>query len=239
MDMMFKNKVKRKVKFRKKLKLWRFRESELKEEFSEGVSKKCDGNEDWRGLKRKFLDVASEVCGYTKGKPRHSETWWWNKDVVVAVCRKRELCRNEKDRKIYCDAKKDAKRVVYMAMDQKAREAVEKVDSCRDGRELIRIAKQRVGEKKDVVGVTCLKDESGAVKVSVVDRKKIWKEHMEKLMNFENEWSDSIDASKVEGAVRRIEVEELRCAMNRMKIGTATGPSGVAIELFNLVGISV
>ena len=57
-----------------------------------------------------------------------------------------------------CDAKKDAKRVVHMAMDQKAREAVEKVDSCRDGRELFRIAKQRVGEKKDAVGVSCLKD---------------------------------------------------------------------------------
>ena len=62
-------------------------------------------------------------------------------------------------------------------MDQKAREAVEKVDSCRDGCELFRISKQQVGEKKDVVGVSCLKDESGAVKVSVDNQKKIWKEH--------------------------------------------------------------
>ena len=37
--------------------------------------------------------------------------------------------------KKYCEAKKDGKRVVYMAMDQKAREAGERVDSCRDGRE--------------------------------------------------------------------------------------------------------
>ena len=29
---------------------------------------------------------------------------------------------------------------------------------------------------------------------------------MEKFTNVENEWSDNIDASKVEGAVRRIEV---------------------------------
>ena len=36
-------------------------------------------------------------------------------------------------------------------MDQKTREAVEKVDSCRDGRELFRIAKQRDGEKKMLV----------------------------------------------------------------------------------------
>ena len=46
------------------------------------------------------------------------------------------------------------------------------------------------------------------------DRKKIWKEHMEKLMNVENEWCDSTDASKVEGALGRIEVEEVRCALN-------------------------
>ena len=51
-------------------------------------------------------------------------------------------------------------------------------------------------------------------------------------MNVENEWSDSIDASNVDGAVRRIEVEEVRCAMNRMKIGKASEPSGVAIEMF-------
>ena len=58
-----------------------------------------------------------------------------------------------------------------MAMDQKAREAVKKVDLCRDGCELCRIAKQRSWEKTDVVGVSCLKDESRVVKVSANDRK--------------------------------------------------------------------
>ena len=42
MDMVFKKKLIRKVKFRKKLKLWRFRESEVKKEFAEGVNNKCD-----------------------------------------------------------------------------------------------------------------------------------------------------------------------------------------------------
>ena len=55
-------------------------------------------------------------------------------------------------------------------------------------------------------------------------------------MNVENEWSDSIDASKVEGAVIRIEVEEVWCAMNRMKIGKASGLSGVALEMFKAGG---
>ena len=64
MDMVFKKKVRRKVKFRKKSKLRRLRESEVKEEFAEGVNNKCDGNEDLCGLKRKLLDVASEVWLY-------------------------------------------------------------------------------------------------------------------------------------------------------------------------------
>ena len=55
-------------------------------------------------------------------------------------------------------------------------------------------------------------------------------------MSVENEWSDSIDASKVKGAVRRIEVEEVQCAMSCMKIGKASGPSGVAIELLEAGG---
>ena len=59
---------------------------------------------------------------------------------------------------------------------------------------------------------------------------------MEKLMNVENEWSDSIDASKVQSAVRRIEVEKVQCAMNPRKIRKASGPSGVAIELFKTGG---
>ena len=52
-------------------------------------------------------------------------------------------------------------------------------------------------------------------------------------MNVENEWSDSIDASKVE---RRIEVEGVQCAINRMKIWKASGLSEVAIEMFKAGG---
>ena len=61
----------------------------------------------------------------------------------------------EENRKKYCKAKKDAKRVVHV--------------SCNDGRELFRIAKQEVGKKRNVVGFSCLKDESDTMKVSVDD----------------------------------------------------------------------
>ena len=75
MDMLFKKKVRRKV-----------RESEVKKEFAEGVNNKCDGNEDWCGLKRKLLDVAIEVCVILKANPGIWKSSWWNKDMDVAVC---------------------------------------------------------------------------------------------------------------------------------------------------------
>ena len=71
-NMMFKKKVRRKVKLRNKLKLWRLRESEMKEDFSVGVNK-CDGNEDLCSLKRKLLDAVRHVCDYTKIKPKNLE----------------------------------------------------------------------------------------------------------------------------------------------------------------------
>ena len=163
MDTVFKKKVRRKLKFSKKFKLWMWRELAVKEEFAEGVNNKWDGMVRLVCvLKRKLLDVTSEVCGYSKGKPSHFETWCWNKDVDVTVWRKRELfriwkqSRNEEDKK-YCQVKKDVKRVVYMAVDQKAQEMVEEVDSCCDGRELFRIAKQRLGRIKMLLRLVVLK----------------------------------------------------------------------------------
>ena len=67
-------------------------------------------------------------------------------------------------------------------MDQQAQEAVEKVDLCCNGCELFRIAKQKVGEEKDATWVTCLKDETETMKVSVDDQKKIWKNGVIALM---------------------------------------------------------
>ena len=87
-----------------------------------------------------LIDVASEVA-------RRIKMWMW---LCVEIESYLGFGNSVEMKKIERNivGKKDAKRVVYMAMDQKAQEAVEKVDSCHDGCELLRIAKQRVGEKK-------------------------------------------------------------------------------------------
>ena len=88
--------------------------------------------------------------------------------------------------------KKDTKRITSMPMDGAAWEAVQKVNSCHDVHELLRIAKQRAGEKPDAIELNCLKDVSSVVKAGVNDWKKIWKEHVERMINVENKWGATL-----------------------------------------------
>ena len=57
------------------------------------VNNKCDGNENWCGLKRKLLDVVSEVCGYTKGKPRFGNRVGMRK-IGRNIVRQKEMLRD-------------------------------------------------------------------------------------------------------------------------------------------------
>ena len=36
-----------------------------------------------------MMETAHDICGMTKGPPRHKETWWWNEEVAEAVRNKK------------------------------------------------------------------------------------------------------------------------------------------------------
>ena len=63
------------------------------------------------------------------------------------------------------------------------------------------------------------------------DRAKIWKEHMEKIMNEENEWDYMVETNAVEGPVEKVAGNEIVEAMRKMKSGKATGLSEVSVEM--------
>ena len=63
------------------------------------------------------------------------------------------------------------------------------------------------------------------------DRGKVWKEHIERIMNEENEWNQNVEADLVEGLVERVSREEVVKAMGEMKAGKAAGPSEVSVEM--------
>jgi len=94
---------KRKEVFTPRSKVWRLKEPDFQQAFQDRVKERlangpetegvCDVEMVWSSLKECLLDVAEEVCGKTKGRQRHRETWWWNEDVAKFVEEKRRLFR--------------------------------------------------------------------------------------------------------------------------------------------------
>ena len=39
----------------------------------------------WSGLKSCLLEMSENVCGKSKGRPRHKGTWWWNEELARVV----------------------------------------------------------------------------------------------------------------------------------------------------------
>ena len=77
----------------------------------------------------------------------------------------------------------------------------------------------------------CLRGRDGRLGFIEEDRAKIWKEHMEKIMNEKNEWDHMVETDKVEGPVEKVARNEIVEAMQKMKSGKATGPSEVSVEM--------
>ena len=86
-------------------------------------------------------------------------------------------------------------------------------------------------ERKDVEGGKCLRGGDGRLGFIEKDREKIWKEHMEKIMNEENEWDRMVETDLVEGLVEIVVRDEIVEAMQSMKSGKATGTSEVSVEM--------
>src|SRR5207253_7335799 len=103
---------------------------------------------------------------------------------------------------------------------------------------LFKIVKQMVKKNAVVCGGGCLKDGNGKV---VVDEEKIqetWRCHFEKLSNEEFSWDrGSFGVEKVvSGPIWKITSQEVRVALEDMKSGKASGPSGVVTEMLKAAG---
>ena len=68
------------------------------------------------------------------------------------------------------------------------------------------------------------------------NRGKVWKEHMERIMNEENEWDQNVMAELMEGPVERVGREEVVKAIKEMKAEKAAGPSEVSFEMIAASG---
>ena len=84
---------------------------------------------------------------------------------------------------------------------------------------------------KDAEGGKRIKGRDGRIGFSQEDRCKIWKKHMEKIMNEENIWDHIVDAAMVEGTIEKVSRKEVRNANRKMKQGKAAVLSEITTEM--------
>ena len=88
-------------------------------------------------------------------------------------------------------------------------------------------------DRKDIEGGRCIRRKDGRLDVSEEDRKRIWKNHMEEIMNKENDW-DHVTVG--EGPIKKVTHEEMAIAINVMKPGKAAKPSEICAEIISASG---
>ena len=86
-------------------------------------------------------------------------------------------------------------------------------------------------EGKDLEGGRCLRGGDGRLGFIEEDRAKIWKEHMEKIINEENKRDRTVETDLVEGPVEKVACNEIVEAIQSMKSGKTTGTSEVSVEM--------
>ena len=121
------------------------------------------------------------------------------------------------------------KKVIAKAMKMETEKEMEEMRE--KPNKIFKFVKFMIRDGKDVEGGKWIKGRDGRIGFSQEQRCKIWKEHMEKIMNEENAWDHKEDAVMVEGPVDKVSRKEVREAIRKMKQGKAVGLSEVTTEM--------
>ena len=82
--------------------------------------------------------------------------------------------------------KKEARREVASAMESRRIEIANELE--KEGNTMaFHIAKQRAKEKSDIIGVPCIQDENGNLRMEISERLEVWRGYCDRLMNVEND----------------------------------------------------
>ena len=137
--------------------------------------------------KNGVLQVCDEWRGKTKARGSRGNTWWWNEQVKDAIDRKKKAiklwCTNQsaENKNNYKKARNETKKVIAKAMKQETEEEMNVL--CTKPNDVFKFVKYIGKEGRDIKGGGCMRDKDGRLVVSEKDRGKLWKKHMEKMMN--------------------------------------------------------
>ena len=144
----------------------------------------------WKTFKDGVLKACDEVCGKKKFRRDQGDMWWCNDEVKDTITRKKtafnELCRfpSEQNKTQYKRIRNQTRKIVARAMKMEANQELNNL--YQNSNSVLYFLRRMKKEGKDVEGRRCLRGRDERLGFIEEDREKIWKEHMEKIMNEEN-----------------------------------------------------
>ena len=248
--------LKRKVTNResgeKRIKWWQIRNKELREKFTIELKTSLivktlpeDPDNCWKDMKSEIVKAAEMSLGMTrdreKGRIRRDESFW-NNDVKNAI-EKKKKCRKAMHREgtdcakeAYTIAKKEAKKRVAQAKATVERSLYDKLNSREGEKEIYRIARMRDKKSKDISSVKQARDKNGIVLYEEDTVRDRWREHFEEMGNIKFGVAMIPPTERISGPTMKIEEEEVKEAIKRMRKGKATGPDDIPTEAFLSLG---
>ena len=172
------------------------------------------------------------MCGKKKFRRDQGDMWWWNEEVKDTIARKKaafkELCSfpSEENKTQYKCIRNQTRKIVARA---KRMEANQELNNLYQNSNSVFYFLRRM--KKDVEGGRYLRGGDGRLGFIEEDRPRIWKEHMEKIMNEENEWDRVVETDLIEGPVEKVAHNEIVEAIQSIKSGKATGTSEASVKM--------
>ena len=189
----------------------------------------------WESFRDGILTACDELCGKKKVRKNGGNKWWWNEEVRNAIARKKEafkmFCKTGLEEHKISNRKmrNQTKKVIAKAMKTEAEKEMEELRE--KPNKIFKFVKFMKRDGKDAEGGKWIKGRDGRISFSQEDRRKIWKEHTERIMNEENAWNHKVDAAMVERPVEKVSRKEVREAIRKMKQGKAAGISEVTTKM--------
>ncbi|XP_063381902.1 uncharacterized protein LOC134668350 [Cydia fagiglandana] len=197
----------------------------------------------WSKFETRCRAKAAEILGISKGPfGNGKDPNWWNDIVKDSVANKKACFKKwqrsqlQKDKDLYMEAKKDAKKCVAQQRAQSNQLFYNSLENAKNADEVLKIAKSRHRATMDIKVNKFIKSKDQQILTDNIQIRERWFEYYERLLNEEFPNEDPTPCKPTYGPVPEIGSDEVKHATMKMKSGKATGPDEIPADLWKALG---
>ena len=155
-----------------------------------------------------MLNACDDLCGKKLVRRSGDNTWWWNDKVEEAISRKKEIFKelyknqSEENKIKHRKQRNFTSKVIAKVMKRKSEKELESLHE--NPNNIFKLVRRLKKNRQDVEGGRCLRGKDGRLGFTENQRKKIWKDYIENVMNIENDWDHVTTARVIEGPIKKV-----------------------------------